>query len=167
MQLGGPRVPKMRLPFIGLLVTLLASVNASLVQKRADIDDCLAAAGVPTDIPGSTDWKYDVAPFNQRFNYTPVAIVVPTNVQHIQSAVSCAAKVGVKVNPKSGGHSYAAFGLGGEDGHLVVELDRMNEVKLDPETNMSTIQPGARLGHVATSLYDQGNRAFSHGTCPG
>lgn len=157
----------MRVQFLGVSVALLAAVNASILQKRTDLDDCLAAAAVPTDTPGSTDWKYDVAPFNQRFNYTPVAIVVPTNVQHVQAAISCAAEAGVKVNPKSGGHSYAAFGLGGEDGHLVVELDRMNKVILDPETNISTVQAGARLGHIATSLYDEGNRAFSHGTCPG
>lgn len=157
----------MRLSIISLSVALFTTAHANYLQKKAAIDECLAAASVPTDVPGSTDWEYDVAPFNRRFNYTPVAIVVPTNVQDVQSAVSCAAEVGVKVNPKSGGHSYAAFGLGGEDGHLVIELDRMNEVVLDPETNITTIQSGARLGHVAKSLYDEGGRAFSHGTCPG
>ncbi|GAB1313305.1 Glucooligosaccharide oxidase [Madurella fahalii] len=156
----------MRIAFLlGATATALAATNPH--AKRAAIDDCLNAAEVPVDTPGSADWEVDANPFNQRLPYTPVAIAVPTTVEHIQAAVSCAAKAGVKVNPKSGGHSYASFGLGGEDGHLVVQLDRMNEVTLDPATQIATVSPGARLGHVATVLYEQGKRAFSHGTCPG
>lgn len=156
----------MRLTF-ALYTAAPVLAAANLHVKRAAIDDCLSAAEVPVDTPDSADWEIDVNPFNQRLKYTPVAIAVPTTVEHIQAAVSCAAKVGVKVNPKSGGHSYASFGLGGEDGHLVVQLDRMNEVTLDSATQIATVQPGARLGHIATVLYEEGRRAFSHGTCPG
>lgn len=150
-----------------LSISLYACLVTAELEKRAAIDDCLTSAGVPTDARGSTAWSQDVAPFNQRVPYTPVAIVVPSSVAHVQAAVSCAAKIGVKVNPKSGGHSYASFGLGGENGHLVVELDRLNTVTVDSTTNIATIQAGARLGHVATALYSQGKRAISHGTCPG
>ncbi|KAL1878594.1 hypothetical protein VTK73DRAFT_7772 [Phialemonium thermophilum] len=148
-----------------VVVAICATVHAKRLDQRAAITDCLQTAGVPEDDPGSTDWAYDVAPFNQRFNYTPLAIAVPLAVEHVQAAVSCAVKVGgggIKVNAKAGGHSYAAFGLGGEDGHLVIELDRMNNVELDPDTNIATIEAGARLGHVALSLFEQGQRAFSH-----
>ena len=157
----------MRLCTITVSVLLAASAHADTVRKRASLDDCLAAAKVPLDALNSTDWAEDVAAFNQRLNYTPVAIAAPTNVRQVQSAVSCAASAGVKVNGKSGGHSYASFGLGGEDGHLVVELDRMNLIEVDNKTKIATVQAGARLGHVATALYAQGRRAISHGTCPG
>jgi FAD/FMN-containing dehydrogenase len=157
----------MRLPFALSISTLVVLATANPLAKRAAIDDCLSSAAVPVDKPGSTDWQQDANPFNQRLPYKPVAIVVPKTTEHVQAAVSCAAKVGVKVNPKSGGHSYASFGLGGEDGHMVVELDRMNQVTVDSTTQIATVQAGARLGHVATSLYQQGKRAFSHGTCPG
>jgi FAD/FMN-containing dehydrogenase len=152
---------------LALSIGFYAISAAAELEKRAAIDDCLSSAGVPTDARGSTAWNQDIAPFNQRVPYTPVAIVVPSTVSHVQAAVSCAAKVGVKVNPKSGGHSYASFGLGGETGHLVVELDRLNTVTVDSSTKVATIQAGARLGHVATALYNQGKRAISHGTCPG
>jgi hypothetical protein len=137
------------------------------LNKRAAIDDCLSAAKVPVDARDSTGWKNDVNPFNQRLKYTPAAIAVPTTTEQIAAAVSCGAKVGLKVTAKSGGHSYASFGLGGENGHLVVQLDRMNAVSVDSSTNIATVQAGARLGHVATLLYRNGKRAFSHGTCPG
>lgn len=153
-----------------LWICTAVAVGAAASQpltKRAAIDDCLSEAQVPVDAPGSDDWEADARAFNQRLRYTPAAIAVPTTVEHIRAAVSCAAKVGVKVNAKAGGHSYASFGLGGEDGHLVVQLDRMDNVTLDTATHVATVQPGARLGHVATLLYQQGKRAFSHGTCPG
>ena len=160
---------KPRSPLLKAICLLLSSSHAFSfhVTKRAAINSCLEAAGVPVDADGSNDLRLDVAPFNTRLPYTPVAVAVPSTVQHIQAAVSCGAKVGVKVTPKCGGHSYASLGLGGEDGHLVVELDRMNNVTVDPTTNIATIQGGARLGHVATQLYAQGKRAISHGTCPG
>ncbi|EAA29277.3 Glucooligosaccharide oxidase [Neurospora crassa] len=160
----------MWLPLILLTATaapILANPLSSPLNKRAAIDDCLKSAGVPADAQGSSEWRTDVNPFNQRLPYTPVAIAVPTTIEHIQGAVSCATKLGIKVTPKSGGHSYASFGLGGENGHLVVELDRMSKVTLDKTTNIADVQSGARLGHVATELYKQGKRAFSHGTCPG
>jgi FAD/FMN-containing dehydrogenase len=122
---------------------------------------------VPYDVRNSTDWKNDVRPFNNRLKWTPVAIAVPSTAAHVQGAVNCGAQLGLKVNPKSGGHSYASFGLGGEDGHLVVELDRMYNVTLDNSTGVARVQGGARLGHIATQLYKLGGRAFSHGTCPG
>ncbi|OAA65853.1 glucooligosaccharide oxidase [Niveomyces insectorum RCEF 264] len=148
----------MQLPFL---------LSLAAVAAGAAIDDCLASASVPVDKKGSTDWSQDVAPFNTRLQYTPAAIVVPKTIADIQAAVACAAKTGVKVNPKGGGHSYASFGLGGENGHLVIELDRLNKVTVDSTTNIATIDSGARLGHVFTELYKQGRRAISHGTCPG
>ena len=149
---------------LGLIATL---AQGAALDKRAALDDCLAKAEVPVDAVGSDEWELDVSSFNERVKYTPIAIAVPTTTEHIQSAVSCGAETGVKVTPKTGGHSYASLGLGGEDGHLIIQLDRMYEVKVDAETNIATVQAGSRLGHVASELYAQGGRAISHGTCPG
>jgi len=153
-------------PFIALLGSVVPS-QASQLDKANALADCLTKASVPVDEPGSKDWQLDATPFNLRLNYTPVAVAAPTTVKHVQDAIACAREVGVKANAKCGGHSYGSFGLGGEDGHLVIELDRMNNVLLDKETGIATVQGGSRLGHVAWELYKQGKRAFSHGTCPG
>ncbi|RYP72170.1 hypothetical protein DL771_004404 [Monosporascus sp. 5C6A] len=132
------------------LMTALA--RGAALDRRAVLDECLLDAEVPVDTPGSKDWELDLLTHNKRVKYNPVAIAVPTTVDHIQAAVSCGAKAGIKVTPKAGGHSYAAFGLGGEDGHLVIQLDRMYKVKLDNETNIATVDAGTRLGHLATEL---------------
>ncbi len=144
-----------------VLLPLYILVHAFPAYKRAELDNCLRDAGVPTAAAATA------TPFNSRLPFAPAAVAVPTTLEHIQAAVVCGAQAGVKVTAKSGGHSYASLGLGGEDGHLVLELERMNGVTVDRESNMATIQAGARLGHVATQLYNQGRRAISHGTCPG
>ncbi|KAK3936648.1 putative FAD-linked oxidoreductase YvdP [Diplogelasinospora grovesii] len=151
---------------LGLAVAPDAAVGSPF-DKADALADCLSKRSVPTDGLGSNDWKLDAAPFNLQLNYTPISIVVPTTAKHVQDAVACAAKFGVKANAKCGGHSYASFGLGGEDGHLTIEMDRMNKVTLDNSTGIAVIEGGSRLGHVASELYNQGKRAFSHGTCPG
>lgn len=148
------------------LVAALTAASADALVTRALIDKCLTDSGVPVDVPGTADYKRDVAPFNIRLPYTPTAISVPQTIEHIQKSVQCGKKLGIKVSAKSGGHSYASFGFGGEDGHLVVQLDRMYNVTVDKRTKIATVQPGARLGHVASVLSEEYGRAIAHGTCP-
>ncbi|KAH9901752.1 putative glucooligosaccharide oxidase [Xylariomycetidae sp. FL2044] len=149
---------------LGLLATL---VQGAVLDKRAALADCLATSSTALDVEGSDDWNRDVAPYNERMKFTPAAIAVPMSVEQIQATVTCGRELGYKVTPKGGGHSYASLGLGGEDGHLVIELDRLHTIKLNNETGTVWTESGARLGHLAAELYAQGNRAISHGTCPG
>ncbi|RSL81259.1 hypothetical protein CEP52_017235 [Fusarium oligoseptatum] len=150
------------------LIGLVALVSPSLAvpTKREAVTSCLTNAKVPIDAKGSQTWTQDGTAYNLRLQFEPIAIAVPTTVAQISAAVACGSKHGVSVSGKSGGHSYTSLGLGGEDGHLVIELDRLYSVKLAKD-GTAKIQPGARLGHVATELYNQGNRALSHGTCTG
>ncbi|KAI5865287.1 putative glucooligosaccharide oxidase [Durotheca rogersii] len=146
---------------------LVASLAQGFVlDRQAALEDCLSSSSRLDEV-GSDDYNRDVTPFNKRLAFRPAAIAVPTTVGQIQGAIACGAKLGYKVSAKCGGHSYASLGLGGEDGHLVIQLDRMNSVKLDTETNIATAESGTRLGHLAAELFAQGNRAISHGTCPG
>jgi len=148
------------------LAVLLPGSHSTALPRQDSLQQCLSAVGVPLDAQGSQAWREDVAPFNERLPYQPAAIAVPRSIGHIQAAIFCARQAGVKVTPKSGGHSYASLGLGGENGHLVIELDRMDEVTLRQD-NTAVIQAGARLGHIAAELWQQGRRAMPHGTCPG
>lgn len=150
-----------------ILGGLLSIAQGATNTSWSNIDDCLRSSGVPIDEKGSVDWSRDAEAYNVRLpTYTPAAIAVPTNILQIQGAVKCGRDLNLKVSAKAGGHSYASGGFGGENGHLVVQLDRMHNVTLDPTTNIALVEPGTRLGHMATELYKQGNRSISHGTCP-
>jgi len=118
-------------------------------------------------IPGSSSFSEDIIPYNLRLNYKPIELAIPLTVPQVQAAVACAAELGIKVNPKSGGHSYASHGIGGEDGHLVIDLKYFDSINLDNETKIVTVGPGTRLGNMALALFNQSGRAIAHGICPG
>ncbi|KAF2178794.1 Glucooligosaccharide oxidase [Zopfia rhizophila CBS 207.26] len=136
-------------------------------HKRAAIESCLSNAKVPVYAVGSADYTQAIKPFNYRVTFNPAAYAVPATVEHVQAAVKCGADNKIQVTAKSGGHSYASHGLGGEDGHLIVDMKNFKDVKVDIAAQMAVIGTGGRLGDVATALYNQGKQAISHGTCPG
>jgi len=156
----------MFVPFLFSLLLVSTSCDAYLT-KRAAIQDCLTTANVPQLLSGAADFTQAIKPFNLRLPFTPVAVAQPTTTQHVQDAVACGVKLGLQVNPKGGGHSYASHSLGGENGHLMVDMKFWTNVTVDSATGIASIGTGARLGNVAQALYAAGGRAISHGTCPG
>ena len=154
-------------PISWLLFSVIPLSAASVLYERSAITDCLTAAKVPQNLPGTANFTQAIKPFNLRLPYTPVAVAVPSTVAQVQAAVSCGVKLGITISPKSGGHSYASHGIGGEDGHLMVDMKLFSNVTLNNSTGVADVQPGARLGNVALALWNQGRKAISHGTCPG
>lgn len=130
------------------------------------LTDCLGEKDVPIKLTSDADFSDLAKPYNVHIPYTPAVIVIPTTVQHISDAVFCASKNGVKVQAKSGGHSYASYSSGGKDGSLIINLQKFQDVSLD-DKGIAKVGGGLRLGNLAQSIYDQGKRALSHGTCPG
>ena len=153
------------------LVASLALVRAvpmlDLDERGASLVDCLQGAQVPTSRQWDSNFTQLSKPYNLRLPYRPAAIALPQTPEHVSKAVTCAAEAGIKVQPKSGGHSYSSFSLGGQDGSLVVDMEAFQEIQLDRNTNIATVGTGVRLGNLAQALYYQGGRAVPHGTCPG
>lgn len=49
----------------------------------------------------------------------------------------------------------------------MINLEYLQDITLDTETNVAAVGGGVRLGNLAQGVWDQGKRAISHGTCPG
>ena len=146
---------------------LVLGLGAQGCLGRCDsVIDCLTTSGVPQALPGTAEFATSSSPHNVRLRFTPLAIAVPSTVPQVQAAVTCGRKHGVKVNARSGGHNYASHGIGGEDGHLVIDLKLLNQVAVDSRTQVATVGPGTKLGNLALALDAQGNRAIPHGVCP-
>ncbi|KAL8287738.1 hypothetical protein RB597_000019 [Gaeumannomyces tritici] len=143
------------------------SSSASASATFASILDCLTAKKLQFSSPNSPSYPQLSKPYNLRLPWKPLAIVLGASVQDVQGAVACAALFKVKVQARSGGHSYAAFALGGQDGSLVVDLAGLQTVSVDASSGVASVGGGVRLGNLASALYAQGQRAVSHGTCPG
>ncbi|KAG4414239.1 hypothetical protein IFR04_012611 [Cadophora malorum] len=155
-----------------LLVPAVLSNPASTLEglvtrQKQNLQDCLASRGVPTALNSSSDWSALIAPYNLRLPYTPTAVTIPTNHQHVSDSVTCAAAAGVQVQARSGGHSFASYSLGGKDGTLVVDLQKFNNISLDKSTGIVTAGGGVRLGNLGVGVFSQGQRALPHGTFPG
>ncbi|KAH8898406.1 FAD-binding domain-containing protein [Thozetella sp. PMI_491] len=108
-----------------------------------------------------------VKPFNLDVSVTPAAVIRPQTAQDVSSIIKCANDNGVKVQAKSGGHSYANYGLGGEDGAVAIDMVNFQDFSMDNSTWQATIGSGTLLGDVTTKLHDAGGRAIAHGVCPG
>ena len=147
--------------------TALFTLSAATLDTRAAVDDCLRSRQVPLYGSGTANYTQAIKPFNIRLSFTPSSYAVPQTVKHVQDAVACGVANKIQVTAKCGGHSYGAHGLGGENGHLIVDMRHFNSVTVDPQAHIAYIGAGIRLGNAALALYAQGKQAISHGTCPG
>lgn len=72
----------------------------------------------------------------------PLAVVRPTNADEVQAAVRWAAEHGVPITPRGAGTSLSG-GSSAVEGGLVVSLERMRAVEIDPVTRVAVVEPGA------------------------
>ncbi|KAJ7623614.1 hypothetical protein FB45DRAFT_926242 [Roridomyces roridus] len=108
----------------------------------------------------------DVKPYNLHIPVVPAAVTRPGTPEDIANIVQCAVASAVKVQPRGGGHSYGNYGIGGEDGAVVVDLVNFQQFSMDNTTWQATIGAGTLLTDVTDRLSAAGGRAIAHGTCP-
>ncbi|KAI2637566.1 hypothetical protein GGS21DRAFT_489347 [Xylaria nigripes] len=138
--------------------TPLATCLNAVCNGRSD---CVA---YPNNPSFQISW---VDRYNLDIPVAPIAVTRPDTAEDVSGFVKCATANNVKVQPKSGGHSFANYGLGGVDGALVVDLRNMQDFAMDTNTWQATIGGGTKLADVTKKLHDNGQRAIAHGTCPG
>ncbi|CAN9141588.1 unnamed protein product [Alternaria alternata] len=127
--------------------------------------DCLSNTSILPSLTTFSDainWETVTSPWALRFNPEPAAVVVPRNRDEVAAALACAVEAGVKVSPLNGGHSYGAYGLGGVDGALVINMERFTETTFDSAKNLFTYGGGSRVGPAATWLWENHGRHFPH-----
>jgi FAD/FMN-containing dehydrogenase len=83
----------------------------------------------------------------------PGVVVRATGVADVVDAVNFAREHGLLVAVRGGGHSVA--GLSSVDGGLLIDLELMNGVDVDPEARLARVQGGALWGDV-----DRDTQAF-------
>jgi len=153
-------------PTVLVAVTLLTSTLASLHDCLKDVcasrSDCVGFAHDGLDILNTYQRNW-VKPYNLAVDVNPEAVIRPNSSEEVAAIVHCAAENGYKVQAKSGGHSYANFGLG--DGAVAIDLVNINQYSIDNTTGYATIGAGLRLGEIDDHLHETG-RAFAHGVCP-
>ncbi|KAF3762891.1 FAD-binding domain-containing protein [Cryphonectria parasitica EP155] len=141
-------------------LTVLASLQDCLNGVCAGRSNCVAYAS-DSDPLYQIEW---VKAYNLAIDVTPTAVIRPNSTQEVAATVQCAAENGIKVQARSGGHSYANFGLGDEA--VAVDMTNLQDYSMNETTWYATIGAGMKLGDVDRNLHKTG-RAFAHGVCPG
>ena len=144
-----------------------SSTKPATPTATGGVLQCLNGKNVPYKMTSDSDYSELVEPYNLARPFKPSVVVLPQTQQNVQDAVVCAAQNGIKVQAKSGGHSYASFSSGGKDGAMMISLQPFQKVELDTSTGITKVGGGVRLGNLADGIYTQGQKALSHGTCPG
>ncbi|KAI1763681.1 putative glucooligosaccharide oxidase [Hypoxylon sp. FL1150] len=125
----------------------------------------LLAEEISTKTEEDPDWEVWSATYNRRIPIKPAVVVLPRSPRDIRRAVMLARKYGIKVQARSGGHSYASHSNGGIDGAMVIDLRQLHEI-MRHEAGV-IVGGGARLGNMARAIYDISSAALPHGTCAG
>jgi hypothetical protein len=109
------------------------SVHASpLKSRQSDVTACLDSHNVTYSIEGSSDWTALTTPYNRRLVYVPAIVTIPTTPEDVSWSVQCAAASSLKVQAKGGGHSYASYSSGGQNGSLIIEMENFNSITVNP-----------------------------------
>lgn len=154
-----------------VLLLALAAVHSPLISASptsntlpASLQSCLKKTGADILYPGDPDYNALSKPENSNYQAHPEVIVVPSSTKQVSLTVKCvAAENGnIKLSPRGGGHSYAAYSFAGQ---VVIDSSRMKGISIDRKKNEATVQFGQTLGPMATAIAKEGY-ALPHGTCP-
>ncbi|KKY31226.1 putative berberine bridge enzyme [Diaporthe ampelina] len=126
---------------VNLLPSALASLQDCLNDVCAGSSDCVRFADEGLDILNTYQLSW-VKPYNLAVDVNPEVVIRPSTAEQVAKTVQCAVENGYKVQAKSGGHSYANFGLG--DGAVAIDLVNINQYSIDNATGMW----GSALDHI-------------------
>ncbi len=106
----------------------------------------------------ATMWNQRLPP---RF---PEVIVQANDANDVLSAVRWAGRAGIKVGVRSGGHSWSGNHV--RDGGLLLDVSRLDEVRIDRRARKATTGPG-RAGHQLAAMLAREKLFFPAGHCRG
>lgn len=100
----------------------------------------------PVVRPGDPGYEELRSGWNGRLVRRPGGVALCSGAADVRSVVRLARERSLPLAVRSGGHSYAGHSTC-DDG-LVLDLSRMDGVRVDPEARTARVQPGARWGAV-------------------
>lgn len=122
------------------------------VRLQALIDE-LPEGCVVTDPTKMDAYRWDRA--NDPTAGTPLAVVRVSCTEDVQVAVRFAAEHGIAIVPRGAGSGLSG-GSSAIDGCLVVSMERMRAIDIDPVTRTAVVEPGAFNAEVKAAAHEHG-----------
>ena len=104
--------------------------------------------------PQDADFDDARAVYNGMHDRRPAAVVQCADAADVMSVVAAARDSGMDLAVRGGGHSVPGFGT--VDEGLVIDLSKMNNVRVDPVKRVAHVGGGATLGDVDHATYPFG-----------
>ena len=116
-------------------------------------------------LPSDPNYAAAKSIFNSRYDKAaPAAVVIPESEDDVRRAMEFAATDGVKVAPRSGGHSYV--GASAADDTMVIDLRRVaGAIVYDGDATVVTAPAATALDPLQRMLAGRG-RLIPSGSCP-
>ncbi|KGO38829.1 FAD linked oxidase, N-terminal [Penicillium expansum] len=115
------------------------------------------------------EYEKAVVTSNLLFRFTrPPVVVQPETAAHVQSVIKQVKAQKLLLTIRCGGHSYAGFSTALEKNNILVDLRKMNKVRLNVKEDTITIDAGCQWGEVYRTLINGDHNGFiiNGGRCP-
>jgi hypothetical protein len=167
---------------LALILALFCCYASTIVSSQASSSDdgflkCLSAS-IPSQLV-FTQSSPSFTPLlkssirNPKFftasTVRPLYIVTPTNASHVQAAVVCGRRSGMRIRVRSGGHDYEGLSYRAvrPEPFAVLDLSNLRAVRVDPKAAMAWVDSGATLGELYYAVGKaSGVLGFPAGLCP-
>src|SRR3954471_4838138 len=100
---------------------------AMLTTAHSPLAEALTGSVV---LPGDPGWDDARSAFNLLLDQHPAAVAFPADAQDVAAAVAYAGQAGLRVAPQATSHNQGP--LGDLDGTLLLNVSRLQEVRVDP-----------------------------------
>jgi hypothetical protein len=109
--------------------------------------------------PGDPDWDVARAAWHLEVDQRPDAVVVAGSVHDVVATIEAARALGLRVAPQSTGHNAAP--LGDLSGTVLLKLERLRHVQVDPVARTARVEGGALWGDVTPAAAAHGLAALA------
>jgi FAD/FMN-containing dehydrogenase len=131
-----------------------------LTTAHTELADALTGSVV---LPGDPGWDQARSGFSLLEDQHPAAVAFPSDATDVAAAVTYARRAGLRVAPQATGHSQGP--LGDLEGTLLLNVNRLQEVRVDPGAQQVRVGAGVKWERVVPRLSAHG-LAGLHGSSP-
>jgi hypothetical protein len=118
--------------------------GGEVTLPKAVVKEFMAAMRGATLLPGAEGYDKSRSVWNGMFDRKPALIAQCSGPADVITAVNFAREYNLLLAVRAGGHSMAGKSVC--DGGLMIDLTRMNSVRVDPQRKVAYVEGGALLG---------------------
>lgn len=131
----------------------LAQASSVNVLELQELLDAVGESNVVTNPTTIDNYRWDRA--NDPDAGTPVAVVRATCSQDVQATIRFAASHGIPVVPRGAGSGLSG-GSSAVDGGIVLSMEKMRDIAVDPLTRTAVVQPGLMNAELKAAAAEHG-----------